>query len=422
MLFSINKTAVDTFLIYYSSVAVFLGFFLSLVVPSGYSGGSILLLLAALPLLFSRKTWRGLRREHLLFTFSFLFFSGLWIVDAFIHTTGTSAYGRPLKVFAGCVVLLYLLRYPPRQSFLWTGIAAGAIATGCFSIYEKFILGAARADGFQNAIQYGDLSMLLGLLCAVGLFWAKGRSKHRNAWYAIFILGFALGVLASILSESRGGWISLPPVLAYLFIRARNSVSRKTITISAVLLVTIAVCGYLIPQTGIQQRTQTAISNVVGYFGNGKTLTSVGSRFELWQGSIYLIGEKPVFGWGRIDYRKKIKELRDNHIIDPALIDHPHNDILNAGAKRGLVGILSLLLLYAIPFALFRRLEFDPDEDNVALGLLGTSVVLCFAIFGLTQTFFAHNSGVMMLVLCLVPAFAIGFPKSSSSTMGTVQQ
>lgn len=405
----------DKFLVRYSSVAVFLGLFLSLVIPSGYSVGGVLLLLAALPTLFSRATWRGLRSEHCWFIFSFLFFSGLWMVDAYLHTTGTDAYGRPSKIFAGCIVLLYLLRYPPRQEFIWAGVAAGAVATGFWSIYEKFILGAPRADGFTNAIQYGDISVLLGLLCVVGLIWARGRKTYKGVWVTLFLLGVCLGVLASILSGSRGGWLSLPPVLIYSLIRVRESISRQAIVIAALAFVVLALGAYLVPQTGVKSRVSGVMDNIVGYYNNGKVNTSFGTRLELWRGSIYMIGEKPIFGWGRVDYQTKLKELRSEHVIDPAFIDHPHNDILNAGAKRGLIGVLSLLLLYAIPFFLFRRLEFERNNDAVALGLLGTTVVLCYVVFGLTQTFFAHNSGVMMLVLFLVPAFAVGFPKWRTS-------
>jgi O-antigen ligase len=65
------------------------------------------------------------------------------------------------------------------------------------------------------------------------------------------------------------------------------------------------------------------------------------------------------------------------------------------------VGVLALLALYAAPLAIFwpsrrRALRCRTGavrDDDLALRMLGVTLVLSYVGFGLTQVFFAHNSG-----------------------------
>ena len=68
-----------------------------------------------------------------------------------------------------------------------------------------------RANGFTNAIQYGGLSLLLGLMCSVALLvlWDRWKPWQRAGW----AVGILLGLEGSLLSESRGGWVVLPLAL-----------------------------------------------------------------------------------------------------------------------------------------------------------------------------------------------------------------
>ncbi|MNT43125.1 hypothetical protein D3C72_1795810 [compost metagenome] len=90
--------------------------------------------------------------------------------------------------------------------------------------------------------------------------------------------------------------------------------------------------------------------------------------------------------------------------------DHAHNEVLDMFAKRGLIGVALLLVFYAVPLAIFwptrRRMAQCPgtpmDRQILYLRMLGTMVPLCYMGFGLTQVFFAHNSGHMFYVYMLV--------------------
>src|SRR5699024_2829187 len=108
------------------------------------------------------------------------------------------------------------VKYPPRLTWLWLGLGIGAIAACIWSGYQKFFLDIQRAGGYTNAIQYGNLAMLMGVWCVAGLGWAHTQT-HCRRWQLLLVVGALCGVLASLLSGSRGGWIGLPVVLWVLY-------------------------------------------------------------------------------------------------------------------------------------------------------------------------------------------------------------
>ena len=149
-----------------TSLAVFLMGALALVVPSGYSIGPVLLLLASAALLFKRFKCSSF----------VLLPQDRWIIVALVAyglvvgvmsavELGSRGFDRPLRFLLAIPVLLLILRYPPRLSWLWGGVALGAIGAGSLALWLKLVEGVARASGFLHAIQFGNLSMLMGVLC-----------------------------------------------------------------------------------------------------------------------------------------------------------------------------------------------------------------------------------------------------------------
>ena len=84
-----------------------------------------------------------------------------------------------------------------------------------------------------------------------------------------------------------------------------------------------------------------------------------------------------------------------------------HNIFLDAWVKVGLFGVLLQAALLACVLYLFwpsrRRLRQWPDDsadwhDALALRVMGSLVPVCYLVFGMSQPFFNHNSGIMFFV------------------------
>ncbi|MFY9179730.1 MAG: hypothetical protein WAO12_08120, partial [Venatoribacter sp.] len=147
---------------YFTSIFSFIFFGLGLIVHDGFVYGAALLLLAALPSLFKKESYSRLNKYDLILIATFLAFCGVWMVNNAYNLLSLRTYDDPLRFIAAIIALLLLIKYPPKENYIWAGVCIGAIGTGSWAIWEKFYLGASRVSGHTNAIQYGNLSILMG--------------------------------------------------------------------------------------------------------------------------------------------------------------------------------------------------------------------------------------------------------------------
>src|SRR5450830_283596 len=108
------------------TLAAFLLPALSLCLPSGYSWGAGLLLLAALAT--APRWWRQpLHWPRARWLVAVLLFVGIdWLIDALISQGSWRSLDKPLKYFLALPCLFFALRFPPRPRALWAGLPVGA--------------------------------------------------------------------------------------------------------------------------------------------------------------------------------------------------------------------------------------------------------------------------------------------------------
>lgn len=386
---------------YYTSFSVFLLGSLSLIVPSGYSIGSALLLLGAIALVVRRPRLH-LSRQDWLVIGAMAAYALVGMAEAWWDGQGTRGIDKPVRLLLAIPALLLVLAYPPRMAWMWCGIALGAIGAGTWAGWQKLVEGVDRASGFTYVIQFGNLSMLLGILCLAGLGWAVVQ-PHRRAWVILVSLGAVAGILGSLFSGSRGGWIGIPVVLLVLYRGYGRQLSARLKLVAIAVVMAGAVAAVAIPQTGVKHRIEAAINDVSQYVTRSNPVTSVGARFEMWKGASYLIAEKPFLGWGESGYQQGMQQLAERGVIDSSVLifGHAHNEFIDALAKRGLLGLAVLLALYLVPMRLFAR-HLDADDLRLrSLAVAGVLLPVAYIDFGLTQVFLGHNSGVMMYAFWL---------------------
>lgn len=388
----------------YVNVSVLLMGSLALIVPTGYSIGPLFLLLGSVGLFFVNEKFEMHREDF-------------WIVGvltAYALTVGMMSFldvgfrglDRPIRFLFAIPVLLLIMRYPPGLSFLWAGLAFGASLAGGWAAWQKFFQGVWRAEGYTHVIQFGNLSMLMGVICFAGIGWAAVQSRYRSAWYLLLVFGGLMGMLGSLLSGSRGGWIGLPVVAFVLYKGYGQELSKgfKVLVTGCVIFAGLVV--YSLPQAGVQGRVHEAINDISKYYSNESRDTSLGLRFEMWRGASLLIVERPVFGWGESGYKEAMSELGEQGVItqQASQFDHAHNEFIDAFAKRGVIGLVVLLALYFIPLRLFSSGLQHHNLETRSLAVAGTLLSVGYIDFGLSQAFLTHNSGVMFYPfwLCLL--------------------
>lgn len=399
-----------------TTAGVFLVPALALLFPSGYSVGTVLLLLASL---LNIGAWHRCRpsREMRWWMACVVCMGLLWAVDI-NAARGWASADRPAKYLLVLPCIVQLCLCPPRAGVLRLGVAAGAIGGGAVALFQNLVERSPRADGFLNAIQFGDLSMLLGCMCALWL--ALGDPRWKWQTRSLLAAAACLGMLGSVLSLARGGWLagvlSLP---LWLWLLARGHSHRRVWqALAALSLMGLMIGWYQGPE--VAQRWTEAVQEGDAYReGVPATInTSSGQRLEHWRLALEMGWDRPWLGWRGQYAAEKARRVQAGE-VDPIVLqfDHAHNEVLDMFAKRGLVGVAVLLFFYLVPLLVFwprRPDSLTGEQETFALRLAGLAIPVLYIGFGLTQVFFAHNSGNLFYLL-MVTMFMVALQQRQAA-------
>ena len=374
-------------------------------VPSGYSYGAALLLLGAL--LYAPR-WLRQRPEPATLWLAALL-AGMGCMSFLLSLDlGVGRWDKGSKWLLGVPCLFFLAAYPPRPRAFIVGVPIGCIGMGALAAWQTWGQGLPRAAGFTNAIQWGNLALLLACMALVCLtvLW------RLRSWPWRITMGLAVpaGMAASLLSQSRGGWLALGLVFPVLLLQVRQVRPRLFGRVLVLSLVSVAaVVAVLALTPRLNARVAVAVTEVGNYLATGDGSTSLGNRLDQYRLAAQLIPQKPWLGWGAHGYVQEMERLVVSGQFAQEQVHYPeiHNIFLDAWVKVGLFGVLLQAALLACVLYLFwpsrRRLRQWPDDsadwhDALALRVMGSLVPVCYLVFGMSQPFFNHNSGIMFFV------------------------
>lgn len=329
-----------------------------------------------------------------------------WIAVAAWHGEFQATWRLVWPVLLAAPVLWVMRWARPNPAWFWGGLALGASGAGGWALFQVVVLDLSRVAGHDplHAILFGNLALMQGLFCLAGLAWGWCQPR-RVVWCCVLTMGASLGCLTSLLSGTRGGWIVLPGLLAICWIAYAGWFTPRRqvqVVVLAALLVASAVA---IPQTGVQSRLALSMEHASRYLSGEHTMATA-ARLEIWRGALLLIGDRPLVGWGDAGYVRGMAELAEASRLDSAtaIYWHAHSDLLDAWARRGVLGLLVLLAIYLLPVYLFRAGLRASDPGRRALATCGLLLPIGFAGFGLSYTFMAYSAGVAAYTgwLCVI--------------------
>lgn len=319
-----------------------------------------------------------------------LVFGGHWLLDAgrgggvpmAAHTLASLPYWPLLA--AGLFVAWR--RFPPAPAALWWGAALAAAVAGGLLLHQWGGTARVRVRTDMNSIPFGNLSLCFGVLALVGGLFPR-RDPRRGA---LLVVAGVLGLVASLLSGTRGGWITVPAVVLMLVAwrggalwRRWSSLPLAWRVVGGAVLLALAVFA----AARVWPRVEDLLSDLHRFAADGNTRTSVGLRLDMWGTAWSLFLQKPWLGWGEQGLALELQRL----IVAGRLNEQAqyfgyqlHGDVLDTLARRGLLGLGTLLPLYLVPAWLcWRRLR-----QAGAVAMAGLLTVVMFAGFGLTQSQF----------------------------------
>lgn len=374
-------------------LAVMLTFALPLLVIITRDGMHAALFLMLLSLAWlGRARWRAFLAGHGRAVAGIAFgFGGYFLISLLrlvIFRQNLHTLDGPLRLLLALAALVFVAGYRPPVRVFWLGLCLGAVGAGVIAVAQWTMSGGERAEGFtHHAITFGDLAAAMGVmaLCALGQF------RHSRL-ASLPMLAFVCGLVAAVLSGSRGTWLGLLLVIPFL-LKYGAAVHGRSLVVGVLLALALCVAAWFVPATGIAKRVDDAVNEVRLYQSQGNASTSVGIRLELWKASWMMISEHPWLGVGREQFHPALLALREQGRLqqsDALIYSSSHNDLINVLATGGLLDFSLLLVMYGAPLHFFlRRLRrAGASAEGRAAALAGMALVVCFFGFGQTDVMF----------------------------------
>jgi len=376
---------------------------LCLTTGPGIGLASFLLLLSALCMPRAagaalRRHWPQIRWVVLAFLFNFALVLLYFVLRP---EQPLSSLEKPLRMLCAASALAMVLAARPPRWALWWGVILGAVGAMGFVGWQRIVLAMERPGGMINAITFGDIALTMGMVALAASIDFR-REQRRVLWP---LLGGLAGILALVMTGTRGGWIALA-LAALLCMRLAHLGSNRNVRLLIGAGVALAAVLYFVPATEVQLRVQEGIDDVRRWESGEYKFTNVGIRLELWKGAGMLIAQHPWVGQDPATaHEQVVRWVKDGTLSDVALApQHLHNDVLQALASGGVFGLLSLIGILAAPFAFFARqakraaLRGQPANAPALAGML---VALGYFAFGLTEMMFWSGKACIFYALMI---------------------
>jgi len=397
---------------------------LSLLVPDGYSIGAILIVILSFSLPFIKSSYK-LSFLDKIFILSFLLYSCGMFYFVYIDGFNTRWLDKPSRFLIAIFPLILLLKVVLIKKALVISCFIGSLGPFGVAIIERFYLGYPRAEGDENPIMFGGISMLIAMICLNYAFYFYKKNKLK--WFLFSLVSFFSGLFASFLSGSKGSWLVLPVAVIFLLWNYRKILNKK-IWANIFISISLVVAGAsFIPSLGVSSRVDILISDIEQYLDGNKAESSISHRTELWKASLSMFHDSPYIGVGRNEQQSFKQDLVDKDLLHESVMrfTHAHNEYLNELGLHGIFGLLFLLIVYLVPLGLFvtKIRKHSSSWDVKVYSIAGALVPLCYMVFSITQAMFVHNSGVMMYVfLCVIFWAATSWAEREEMASGNIEK
>jgi len=303
--------------------------------------------------------------------------------------------------------IIFLLNFPPQKEWVFSGILIGSFSTGLIAIYHYFFLNIRAFLGFDYMIiQAGNMAMSFGIF---SMIIAIQYLKDNKFKLMVIALGCAfLGVLASLLSGARGSWIIAPFIILGILIINRHLLTKKIALVLSVIVLVSASLSYKM----VEQRFQSAVSDITKFSEKSDSRSSLGARIEMWKSGYYTFLDNPVFGVGYAERQNYKQNLVDRGLVKPIALQFSrlHNNYIEELSIKGIIGFITLMLFFGMPLYLF-IVRGNIKKDIFTQ--LGVAHILLVMGYCLTQNYINHHSGILHYLMYTVIFYSLVFQKNN---------
>ena len=321
----------------------------------------------------------------------------------FFHATASPYHTRvELQLLLACLILVFLAVQVFRtleewRGFIWFGMGLGFVVSvfgilqhltfnGKLYWFREMRFGGIPFGPFANRNHFAGFAELILPLALVPLMLGRVR---RERW-AVVGLFAVMPIAALFLSASRGGIVSFAAqlsLLALLMIRRRATLGKPLLAGGAVLLVAFLLVSWL------------GVGRILSRFSSLQSLeTTEGKRAAMRKGTWRIFLDHPIAGTGLGTLQ--IVYPAYETLYDGKIVNHTHNDYLEALAETGLLGGLccAWFLMVLCTQSLLRSRLFSRSFAG-ALQLSGMIACAGFLVHALVDFNFHIPSNLILFFL-----------------------
>lgn len=324
-----------------------------------------------------------------------------------IDQIGRDGLGRTLRLLLIIPLLLFVRSLNRLESAWWHGLTAGALLAGLYAWWYHLSgqvgLHEHRVEGPTNPIYFGGLALAFAMMML-----ARAHDREISPAYRLLtVLAIIMAISASTFSGSRGAWLVLPLLLpVYLLTLGREQAPMMRYATVALLLA-VGAAVMLNPFAPMGERAGEAVSDLLRLIQGETAEGTLGRRVVMWEIAWGVFSERPLAGAGPGGFRMALEAAVAGGRAEADFLAyrHPHSAYLSALTHGGLLGLLTLLLLFAYVLRHHVRVWHTGLRQTRLLGWAGLAALSTLMVIALTESIFERNTGIVWFALfAAVPA------------------
>lgn len=339
-----------------------------------------------------------LYREERVWVWLCAIFFFTYILCAFANG-GISKENNYFNVEARYLFLVPLYVMLRNYKYAWrcllVGLMMASVYITCQAYYEVTVLNNYRVLGAYSPNLLGPVTALMAVwLLASWRFW------NRLRWLIPVMVVAALWVV--VVSGSRGAYLgAVVMCLVWAWFCFRGY--WRMLPIAVILLAPLLAYNTSERFSQRMDQAEIAVKDYVQNLDESKRhVDGTTLRFEMWRVGWMIFKDNPVFGVGRGNYTKAVKQYVGVDGIPEAVASHghAHNAYVDIIIARGSVGFIAFMGMLFYPlYYLLKTRHISPDT-----AIFGILHVVGFAVFSITDasTFIKGNFVAVYLVFMSV--------------------
>ncbi len=287
------------------------------------------------------------------------------------------------------IVFLDLIKNKKDLKLILSAFIFSALTVSIYALYQKFVgqgIWSTEVWGQPQVLRVTSffphpnfLGLYLGPLMLLGLGYIFSYIKNKNIIIGCALLLFVITSLSLVYARSEA---TILAVLVGLFFLGLIVKSSQKYTLAFLFIILLLIFSFPVSRNYFVQKI--GLQDLSGQL-----------RFNIWQGAVELIKEKPVLGVGldgyeRLapDYQKRFYDPHTGELISVETHPYPHNLYLTLWLELGLLG---LIVFTWILIKFFKQGFKQLDKKNVIISTSIMAAMIVIVIHGLADTPYFKN-------------------------------